>query len=53
MKRYLVLLGLLLLVTVSAMAVEIVFWYPLSGSKGEVFKQIVEEFNRSHPSIQV
>jgi len=46
-------LGMMVLFMFTALSLEIVFWYPLSGTKGEVFKSIVEEFNKTHPSIKV
>ncbi len=33
--------------------VDIVFWYAISGSKGEVFKGLVDKFNSSQDRIQV
>lgn len=33
--------------------VDIVYWYPLSGSKGEVFKGLVDRFNSSQDEVIV
>ncbi|MCD6442722.1 MAG: ABC transporter substrate-binding protein [Thermotogae bacterium] len=53
MRKVLILSVLIMLVCAFSFAVEIVFWYPLSGFKGEVFKSLVAEFNRTHPNIKV
>ncbi|RKX51948.1 MAG: hypothetical protein DRP30_07105, partial [Thermotoga sp.] len=53
MRKALILSVLVMLVCAFSFAVEIVFWYPLSGFKGEVFKSLVAEFNRTHPNIKV
>ena len=52
MRKCLFVVMMVLLAT-AALSVEIVFWYPLSGTKGEVFRAIVNEFNKTHPSIKV
>lgn len=51
--RKLLLVGLLVLFTITVLSVEIVFWYPLSGTKGQVLKEIVERFDKAHPDIKV
>ena len=51
--RKLLLVGLLVLFTITVLSVEIVFWYPLSGTKGQALKDIVAEFNKAHPDINV
>jgi len=58
MKKYLVLFLLLVFIgsfTVVGQAqdVEIDFWYALSGNIQEVTLSMVEDFNESHPDIQV
>lgn len=52
MKRFL-LVALVVLLTVTALSLEIVFWYPLSGSKGQVFKELVAKFEKAHPDVKV
>ncbi len=58
MKRF-VAFSLLVLFILSFSAISfakttnIVFWYPLSGSKGAVFKKIVEEFNKVQSDVHV
>jgi sn-glycerol 3-phosphate transport system substrate-binding protein len=32
---------------------EVIFWHAMSGDLETVLKEIVEEFNQSHPSIEV
>jgi len=53
MKRIFLIFTFIVLMGVISFTIEIVFWYPLSGSKGEVFKSLVAEFNRTHPNIKV
>lgn len=40
-------------VTAQDEPVEISFWHAMSGSRGEVVQEIVDEFNETHPNIQV
>jgi sn-glycerol 3-phosphate transport system substrate-binding protein len=52
-KVFFVFVLLIVAVFCLAEATEITFWYALSGSKGEVFKDLVEEFNDSQDEVYV
>lgn len=36
-----------------AAVTKITFWYSLGGASGELFRKMVDDFNRTHPEIQV
>ena len=53
MRKLLILEVLITLMVISVFSITIEFWYPLSGTKGEVFKEIVAAFEKANPDIKV